>query len=299
VFVLKVREKESKNLKKVCKIFSTEIRPRSETSTFDSPFFAPLAGLLSSATADSNSANIMSSGSDESSASDGNKVLSLGLCSGSPFGLLLFGKGIKAFFLFGSMLFLLGSILFYPGLHCPYYSCFFWGAFSFIIGSISAFGGSVLLTIKNFERLKRGNIIMMCSDPLANGLFIIGSVFFLPSITKIDGVIEGVLFFTFGCVILVLNSLLNIHIALSSHDVVRDDFLFILARELCLIIGSLLFIVGSIMFIPLFFHQYVVNFFIIGSLFFISNHVMFFCSSTTTTAIQSNKERQDHSYVRV
>ena len=192
--------------------------------------------------------------------------------------------GIKALFLSGSVLFLLGSILFYPGLQgCPYYTCLFWGAFSFIIGSTLAFAGSVLLMRKNFERLKRGNIMTMCSDPVANGLFIIGSVFFLPSITKVDGVIEGVLFFTVGCVILVLNSLLNIHITLSCHDVDRDAFLLILAREICLIIGSLLFIVGSIMFVPLFFHQYVVNFFIIGSIFFILNHSLFFCSTTNAS----------------
>lgn len=199
-------------------------------------------------------------------------------------------------FLFGSVLFLLGSILFYPGLHCPYYSCLFWGAFSFIIGSISAFGGSILLMMKNFERLKRGNIVTMCSDPLANGLFIAGSVFFLPSITKQDGVIEGVLFFTVGCVILVLNSLLNIHITLSCHDVDRDAFLLILAREIFLIIGSLLFIVGSIMFIPLFFHQYVVNFFIIGSIFFILNHSMFFCSLSTDN---EENTKVGHAYIAV
>lgn len=210
----------------------------------------------------------------------------------------LFGMGIKCMFLSGSVLFLVGSFLFYPDLDiCPLYSCIFWGASCFIVGSTCSFIGSSLLSYKNYNRLNSRNVVSLYSDPLANGLFIVGSVFFLPSITKIDGVIEGVLCFTVGCGILVFNSLFNIHLALSSHDVVKEDFLFILSREICLIIGSILFIVGSIMFIPLFFHKYVVNFFILGSLFFILNHVMFFCSPKTAPKVDSYSD--PHTYVRV
>lgn len=208
---------------------------------------------------------------------------------------LVFGLGIRVLFLSGSLLFLVGSVLFYPGLQCPLYSCLFWGAFNFIVGSSAAFCGAMLLAWKNYYRGRKQSCAAMCSDPAANLLFIVGSVFFLPSITKVDGVFEGVLCFTVGCVILVVNSFVNIHTALSCHDVAKEDFLFILAREMCLIIGSLLFIVGSIMFIPLFFHEYVVNFFILGSIFFIINHVMFCCSPKLPKA----ELNVDYTYVRV
>ena len=199
----------------------------------------------------------------------------------------------KTLFLIGSMLFLGGSILFHPGLNCTHFTCVFWGAFCFIVGSTSAFLGGAILMVNSCKSRKVENIVTIYSDAVASALFIAGSVFFLPSITKIDGVIEGVLFFTVGCVILVFNSLMNVHTAFSCHAVAKQDFLFILTRELCIIVGSLLFIVGSIMFIPLFFHEYVVNFFIIGSLFFIFHHFMCYFPPSVDALVVN------HSYVSV
>ena len=176
----------------------------------------------------------------------------------------------------GSVMFIVGSFYFYPSYKkdCgDIKNCALVGTLLFILGSYFFLQGSVIAFI-----LSGGSTYQ--DMPLAvngllyigaNTLFVIGSVFFLPSITEVITDETGVILFTLGSVIFVVAPCYNVYRAL---DLLKHGMITSFQCKLTIfiavlyIVGSLAFVVGSIYFLPSIFQTFSVTLFVFGSLCF-------------------------------
>lgn len=179
------------------------------------------------------------------------------------------------------VLFIVGSFLFNP-----IYSrdTLRWAAILFIIGSFLFMVSAFIIFIRNnchtFEdkSMTYNCLLYIC----ANGLFLVGSVFFLPSVEEDrELLITGLFFFVVGSGVFFTAPFYSVYRLLSSNVGVKKEYVFAEIAVACLFIaGNAMFLIGSILFLPYKFNSDDFNYaalqlFIVGSFcFFLATFVL-------------------------
>ena len=179
------------------------------------------------------------------------------------------------------LMFIVGSYLFNPA-----YSrdTLRWAAILFIVGSMFFMIASGIIFVRNncytFE--DKGTTYNCILYIIANGLFVVGSVFFLPTLDDNNSLlITGLLFFVFGAMVFLYAPLYSVYRLLKSEVKIKREYVIAEIAVACFFIaGNAMFIIGSVLFIPAKFHNEDFNYpalqlYIVGSFcFFIATFLL-------------------------
>ena len=179
------------------------------------------------------------------------------------------------------VMFIVGSFLFNPKYNRETLR---WAAVLFIVGSSFFMISAGIIFIRNNcqtfqDEAMSYNCILYI---LANSLFVIGSVFFLPKLDDEERfLIAGLFFFTVGSMLFFCAPFYSVYRLLQSEVRVAREYVFAeIAVALLFAAGNAMFIIGSILFMPARFHSDdfdypALQLFIIGSFcFFIATFLL-------------------------
>mmetsp|Transcript_16750 Transcript_16750/g.25153 ORF Transcript_16750/g.25153 Transcript_16750/m.25153 type:complete len:454 (-) Transcript_16750:196-1557(-) len=176
----------------------------------------------------------------------------------------------------GGVMFIIGSYCFYPKYEesCGSYACPMYGAVLFTLGSFLFFVGSCVNFYKN-DAMSCQDIALTINATLylvANFMFVIGSIFFVPIIEENGFGLSGVSLFIIGSFIFIVAPLYDMHRAHQLRGKVQISFLSYVIE--CIVAslyigGSCLFLVGSILYLPELYDPFSVTLFVVGSFFFL------------------------------
>lgn len=178
----------------------------------------------------------------------------------------------------GSVCFIVGSIYFYPYeegkctvMGMP--NCKLLGAILFILGSWLFLQGTVIVFFHSgahkFEDM--GLVFNLALYIVANVMFVVGSVLFIPSIIANIGPVPGTMLFIVGSFIFVIGPAFNLYRATGMRDKgVITAKQYTITALICwlYIIGSAAFVIGSFFFLPEYAEGYAITIFVFGSVVF-------------------------------
>lgn len=179
----------------------------------------------------------------------------------------------------GSIMFIVGSIYFYPEYKRECKSigmddCAELGALLFVIGSALFLLGACI-SFKHhggFNMVDKSMLLNAYMYILANTLFVVGSFFFFPGVAAKDTDIPGLWMFLIGSMIFVLAPVFNIFRAtqMKAAGQISDlHFRSGVIIAILYIVGSGSFVIGTILFFPSIYQPCSVTIFVIGSVLFL------------------------------
>jgi len=170
-------------------------------------------------------------------------------------------------------MFVVGSYFFYPKYDtaCGVNSCSMYGAMLYVLGSICFFFTSCV----NFYKINA----ISCEDfsltlnaalyLVANFLFIIGSVLFIP-IGQVYQPTAGISLFMIGSLICMIAPIFNIHRARKQRQINTDYLTYVVECTMAVLYigGSVFFLLGSIYYLPQLYRPFSTHMFVTGSFLF-------------------------------
>ena len=177
----------------------------------------------------------------------------------------------------GSVMFVVGSYLFFPEADCGDLNCELPGAVLFLVGSTLFCIASTLLFVRSDAGSweDRGLSINASLYILANFMFVVGSYLFIPSVEDEleDGQpIPGVILFIIGSFIFFFAPIYDLMRTARDRRAGNLSTLRFATESvvsLGYIIGSGLFVIGSFLFLPQYYDPWAAPLFLIGSVFFL------------------------------